>query len=342
MKIWLPAVRGGSGADVFVQRLEQGLRRAGHEPVLQWFPHWMQYAPWSLKTVAAPPGTHIIHAPSWQAFAHKKKGIPLVVTEHHYIDHPAFAPHRTRSQRLFHEQFVRRCISRSYRKADALVAVSDTTAAAMRRDFDRRIHVIHNWVDTTFFAPVQQKAASTRFRLLFIGNPARRKGTDLLPKIAIALGDGYELACLGGLRNDLPNRDIPSNLVLLPRTDPLQMPAIYRTADAVLVPARYESFGYVALEAMASGLPVVGFDSTGTAEVCVHGETALLSPVEDVVDLVSNVRRLATDEMLRRSLGTAGRARAQRFFGEAAGVRRYEEIYAALNDRSKLAQSDAR
>lgn len=327
MKIWLPAVRGGSGADVFVLRLEQGLRRAGHEPVVQWFPHWIQYAPWRLAHVAPPAGTNIIHASSWQAFAYKRKGIPLVVTEHHYVGHPAFAAHRTHAQRLFHRQFVQRCVARSYAFADALVAVSNTTAEAIRQDFDREVQVVHNWVDTTLFSPARHKPVDGPFRLLFVGNPSRWKGTDLLPKITTQLGAGFEVACLGGLRNNLPIKEIPSNLVLLPRTDPSRMPGIYQEADAVIVPARYESFGYVALEAMACGLPVAGFDTTGTAEVCVNGETALLSPVDDLRALIDNVHRLENDRQLCTTLGEAGRKRAVAMFSEAAAIRRYIEIY---------------
>lgn len=318
-----------------MQRLAQGLQHAGHEPVLQWFPHWLQYAPWRLKRVAAPAGTSIIHASSWQGFAYQRKGIPLVVTEHHYVGHPAFAAHRTPAQRLFHEQFVRRCVALSYARADALVAVSNTTAQAIRHDFDREVKVVHNWVDTALFSPSQRKPASDTFRLLFVGNPSRWKGTDLLPKIATELGKDFELACLGGLRSDLSTRDIPPNLVLLPRTDPSGMPDIYRRADAVIVPARYESFGYVALEAMACGLAVVGFDTTGTAEVCINGETALLSPLEDLGPLLSNVRRLAADRALCQALGDAGRVRAQLLFGEAMGVQHYVDVYTALNDNRK-------
>jgi len=327
MKIWLPAVRGGSGADVFMQRLETGLRRAGHDPVLQWFPHWMQYAPWCLKTVAPPSGTNIVHASSWQGFAYKRSGIPLIVTEHHYVGHPGFAQHRSLPQRIFHQQFVLRCVTRSYHQADALVAVSNTTAQAVRHDFDRELAVIYNWVDTALFSPAPRKRPPGVFRLLFVGNPSRWKGTDLLPKIATEMGAGFELACLGGLRNNLPIKEIPSNLVLLPRTDPSRMPDVYREADAVIIPARYESFGYVALEAMACGLPVAGFDTTGTAEVCINGETALLSPVDDLRALIANVRRLEGDRQLCTTLGEAGRERAVAMFSEAAAIRRYVEIY---------------
>jgi glycosyltransferase involved in cell wall biosynthesis len=311
-----------------MQRLEQGLLRAGHEPVLQWFPHWLQYAPWILKRVVAPSGTQIIHASSWQAFAYRRKGIPLVVTEHHYIGHPAFAAHRTRAQRLFHEHFVRRCVARSYTCADALVGVSHTTADAIKRDFDRDVSVVHNWVDTDLFSPLQRPAKCERpFRLLFVGNPSRWKGSDLLVELATGLGAAFEVRCLGGLRNtlSLPNR--PANVNLLARTEPQRMPEVYRDADAALVLARYEAFGYVALEAMACGLPVAGFDTTGTAEVCVNGETALLSPIDDLNALIANVRRLEGDRQLCTILGEAGRERAVAMFSEAAAIRRYIEIY---------------
>jgi glycosyltransferase involved in cell wall biosynthesis len=113
------------------------------------------------------------------------------------------------------------------------------------------------------------------------------------------------------------------------------MPDIYHQADAVIVPARYESFGYVALEAMACGLPVVGFRTTGTAEVCVDGETALLSPLGDVEHLLSNARTLAANALLCKALGEAGRARASKFFGEDKAIQAYVAIYESLQSASR-------
>lgn len=332
LRVWLPAVRAGSGADVFVERLAAGLARAGHEPRVQWFAHDREWRPWTLQSAVMPADTDVIHAGSWQGFAFRRPGVPLVVTEHQYIRHPAFLPHRRMLQALYHDVFVRRWVDRSYRAADALVAVSEHTARIMRSDLQRPVRLIHNWVDTEVFAPMQRskRPARSPFRLLFVGNPSRWKGADVLPLLARQLGPGFVIQCLGGLRGAFSRKQLAPGMNALQPVDPAHMPAIYRSADAVLVPTRYEAFGYVALEAMACGLPVLGFASTGTAEVCVDGETALLAPMEDVDGLVRRARQLADDPALCARLGEAGRQRAIASFSEGRALSSYIALYESL------------
>lgn len=328
LRIWLPAIRAGSGADMFVQRLAAALRSAGHEPLLQWFHHRLELAPWFLLGVAPPERVDVVHAGSWQGFAFKRAGIPLVVSEHQYIAHPTFVPQRSKLQGVYHSALVTPCTRRSYRAADALVAVSWHVAEVMHRDLGRSVDVIPNWIDCRRFVPGERQWAGHKpFRLLFVGNPSRWKGADVLPLLARQLGDGFEVVCLGGLRKDFRIADLPTNMRVLSRTSPDDMPALYRSVDAALVPTRYEAFGYVALEAMACGLPVLGFASTGTAEVAVHEETSLLAPVGDVERLACYARRLAVDVELRKCLSEAGRKRAEALYDEPRAIASYLALY---------------
>lgn len=329
MKIWLPMVKAGTGTDVFTERLAAGLAAVGHEAVVQWFSPRLEFTPWRLSHISPPPGTDIIHTNSWQGFAFKRPGIPLVVTEHHYVGHPHFANLRSPAQRLYHALLIKPCLRRSYAHADVLVAVSHNTAAAMSQDFpSRSIVIVHNWIDTSLFCPAAvPESMHEPFRLLFVGNPARRKGSDLLPELARRLGPDFELHCLGGLRSDIDAIALPANMKTLPRTAPANMPGLYQQMDAVAILARYEAFGFVALEAMACGLPVIGFDSTGTAEVCVNQETALLTPVDDLDRVVASARQLRRHPGLRQQLGAAGRERAVAHFSEAQGIQVYLDVY---------------
>ncbi|MEY2114255.1 MULTISPECIES: glycosyltransferase family 4 protein [Rhodanobacter] len=341
LRVWLPAICAGSGADVFTLRLADALERAGHEPLLQWFDHSYELMPWRLKRVEAPLGIDLVHAGSWQGFSFKRSGIPLVVTEHQYVANPAFAPYRSLPQALYHRAFCERWARQSYQAADAVVTVSKYCAAAMRVDMVKPITVIHNWVDTELFSPACTTAegetgravAGQPFKLLFVGNPSRWKGADLLPAIASKLGSGFEIHCISGLRTGFNVEELPRNVKLLPRVEPAKMPAIYQSVDAALVPTRYEAFGYVALEAMACGLPVVGFASSGTAEVCQHGKTALLAPVDDLDQLVRYAKQLAQNSSLCAQLGAAGRRRAVECFGEARAIAAYANVYRSVLDK---------
>lgn len=340
LRIWLPAIRAGSGADVFAMRLAEALRKAGHEPLLQWFDHRYELAPWLLKRVSAPANIDVVHAGSWQAFAFRRAGVPLVVTEHQYVAHPDFAPYRSLIQAAYHRYFCERWSRQSYAVAGAIVTVSEYCASAMRSDISEPVTVIHNWVDTQQFSPITPttadpsgREAGRPFRLLFVGNPSRWKGVDLLPRVASLLGPKFEIQCIGGLRAGFDGARLPKNMKLIPRMEPEKMPAVYRSVDAALVPTRYESFGYVALEAMACGLPVIGFESAGTAEICVQDETALLAKVDDVAELASYARELAGNESIRVRLATAGRQRAVKYFSEARALAAYMTIYRQVMER---------
>jgi glycosyltransferase involved in cell wall biosynthesis len=331
LRIWLPAIRAGSGTDVFVIRLAQALRRAGHEPFVEWFDHRYELMPWLLTSARMPDGIDVTHANSWQGFAFKRSGIPLVVTEHQYVAHPDFSRYQGHLQRLYHRWFIETWMRMSFDRSDAIIAVSKYIATQMCADIDQKVEVIHNWVDINHFTPFKrgEKIESTNkaLRLLFVGNPAKRKGSDLLLNLASMLGDGFDIYCLGGLRQNFKLSKLPSNVRFISRVLPESMPDIYRMMDVALVPTRYEPFGYVALEAMACGLPVLGFDSSGTAEVCVHGETALLSSMDNLDQLVVNAWRLAEDHDLRGKLGAAGRFRAVRYFNEKMAIKSYLNVY---------------
>jgi glycosyltransferase involved in cell wall biosynthesis len=226
----------------------------------------------------------------------------------------------------------------TYASADKLIAVSQHCAAAMRKDIHRDIDVIHNWVDTDVFAPrPREKRRGAAFRLLFVGNPSPWKAADVLAPLARALGADFEVMAMGGLRKGFaPDaRSMPANLRVLDSRLSSGMPDVYASVDAALVVSRYESFGYVALEAMASGLPVVGFDNTGTREVCLNGETALLGPTDDLDTLVLNCQRLASHPGLVEKLSQAGRDRAMSQFSERDALVRYIAVYRDAIDQQK-------
>jgi glycosyltransferase involved in cell wall biosynthesis len=195
-----------------------------------------------------------------------------------------------------------------------------------------RLQVIHNGLDTARFCPGERNA-SGRFRLLFVGNPSRWQGADLLAPLAARLGDGFEVCCLSGLRSNWPKGLDAAGLTFLPRVAPVDMPGVYRSVDAVLALTRFETFGYVALEAMACGVPVVGFDSAGTAEVCAGAGSALLGPVDDLDVLEGHIRELSADAELSRRLSDNGRRRAEQCFSIDRCVGSYLKLYEGLLDR---------
>ena len=103
--------------------------------------------------------------------------------------------------------------------------------------------------------------------------------------------------------------------------------AEYRAASIVAVPSLYESFGIATAEAMAHGVPVIGFaDCPGTNELIVDGVNGLLVDLEDrVAGLADGLARLMGSQEERNRLGSAGPERAAMFAPEKI-VNRWEEL----------------
>jgi glycosyltransferase involved in cell wall biosynthesis len=87
--------------------------------------------------------------------------------------------------------------------------------------------------------------------------------------------------------------------------------ALYSAAKALVFPSLYEGFGLPALEAMASGTPVIASNTTGLAEAV--GDAGLTIDPRDAEDLAEAMRRVLNDEALRERLVAAGFARAAEF-----------------------------
>jgi glycosyltransferase involved in cell wall biosynthesis len=109
-----------------------------------------------------------------------------------------------------------------------------------------------------------------------------------------------------------------------------ELPDVLRACDLFLLTTEPpESFGIVLIEAMASGLPVVATDYPGVRAVVVEGETGVLAPRGDVGAVASRLRELvAAGAEGRRTIGAAGRARAEREWNWPRLVDRMDRAYA--------------
>ena len=86
---------------------------------------------------------------------------------------------------------------------------------------------------------------------------------------------------------------------------------IYRLADVLVAPSRYEGFGLTVIEAQACDVPVI--TTTGTAQQEAAGDAALFFEPDDVPALVAHLDRVLDDEPLREQLIEAGRRNIERF-----------------------------
>ena len=103
------------------------------------------------------------------------------------------------------------------------------------------------------------------------------------------------------------------------------VPALMRAADIYTLPSHREGMPRSVIEAMMSGLPVVGTRIRGTREEVVEGETGTLVPVGDAAALAAALARLAADPALRAAWGAKGRARAMALYREDLVIARQLE-----------------
>ncbi|MEI7970345.1 MAG: glycosyltransferase family 4 protein [Betaproteobacteria bacterium] len=118
-------------------------------------------------------------------------------------------------------------------------------------------------------------------------------------------------------------------LVFVPFRDDI-WPVWYGSQIAVVPSLHPESFGLVAIEAMAASLPVVAAAHGGVLEIVADGQTGILFPPGDVETLAASLDRLIQDDALRKSLGSAGAARQRALFSGYRQAEQMESLYQEL------------
>ncbi len=180
-----------------------------------------------------------------------------------------------------------------------------------------------------------------RLRVLFVGRFDRQKGFDFFLDVMARLGGRAEGLAVGDyvVGHTDSALAIPENVTLLGWRSRAEVLQLYREADVLLMPSRWEGLPIVALEAMRSGLPVFATPAGGLQDVVVDGVTGRLFDLADA-GRVADMIRSASPEALEEY----GRRGYQRFLERFTADRMNREIldlYRSLLEPADRARAPA-
>jgi type III pantothenate kinase len=236
------------------------------------------------------------------------------------------------------------------RRADEIVATcTDEVFELVRLGAARsKLTVVPCGVDLELFTPdgPRRRRRAGRRRLLCIGRLVQRKGIGNviealaeLPDTELLVAGGPPRAQLDGdpeaerLRAVAERSGVADRVELCGRVTRTDLPALMRSADAVVCAPWYEPFGIVPLEAMACGVPVVASAVGGMIDTVVDGVTGVHVPPRDPERLAAALRRLLDDPERRAAYGRAGVRRARRLYDWERVATATLDVYARLARR---------
>jgi len=198
-------------------------------------------------------------------------------------------------------------------RTDAIVCISEYERK-IAIDFginSRLMNVIHNGINCVApnvdLGPVVVDVDAGKINILFVGRFHKAKGFDALPSVFGKLGDRYKLYVAGGavLENEI-DIAVPDNVIKIGWINKNQLQYYYNMVDFVIIPSRWEGFGFVAVESLRAGKPVVCSKNGALPEIIIDGlNGALFDDVENPQEIEKCIRDFAETDF--KKMGKKGR-----------------------------------
>ncbi|MFO0935717.1 MAG: glycosyltransferase family 1 protein [Gemmataceae bacterium] len=288
-------------------RLALGLTKKGRDDLARFNPNLIHLATPDLLGFAA------------QEWARRRK-IPIVTTFHTH-----FGSYLTYYRCGFLNPAYIRLSSWFYQRCDVTyVACQSMIDELKRTGIHANFEVMPFGVDTNRFTPAKRSDAWRAARgiaadeivLLFVGRLVWEKGIDCFVKTSDWLTSrnvAHRVVVVGEgpagpeFRKRLPRAEFLGRLM----GDDL--PTAFASSDIFFFPSASETFGLVSLEAIASGLPCVVAEATGSRDIVRHQQEGILCPPEDYQAFGAAIERLIRDPQMRAGMAASGVERAQGF-----------------------------
>ncbi|MFA0814484.1 MAG: glycosyltransferase family 4 protein [Anaerofustis sp.] len=259
----------------------------------------------------------------------KDLNIPLVTSYHTNFD---------RYLEEFHLALLKRpywsYMKRFHGQARITLCPSQDTLCELSTRGFSHLGIWSRGVDLSRFHP-KYRSEDTRAMLgaegrtvfLYVGRISKEKGLDVLVRSILMINKRYEKDCLfvftgdGPYLEELRSQQLP-NAVFTGALKGEALSSMYASSDVFVFPSGTETFGNVALEAMASGLALICVDSGGVTDFANHRQNAYIAKWNSHKSLARAMQALLKDAALRTRLGQSG-------FATAMG-RTWETIFNSL------------
>lgn len=275
--------------------------------------------------------------------AARRRKIAVVATNHFMPDNLTHYLHLPRAITETIHKLAWADAARIFRKAHGLSAPTKTAVGLMQPQLDKPIQSISNGIDLKLFNTSNDPTpARTAYKfphkpiLLFVGRLDKEKNVDVVLRAValarnkadfhfVAAGQGVEKAKLQKLTKDLGIED----RVTFPGFVPNELlPSLYAASDAFVIAGTAELQCIVAMEAMATGLPVLGANAFALPELVHDNKNGFLFEPGDVQDLADKMIKLMGDAELRKQMG----AESLKIIAEhdiSVTLEQFEDLYRA-------------
>jgi len=236
----------------------------------------------------------------------------------------------------------------AYSKLDVLIANSEFTAKTIHEKYrinEKKIHVCYKGIDVSKYqsAEIKERNFQNSPVILFVGTNMQRKGlptlihaahivTQKIPNVKFWIVG--EDKTLPEMKKLCINEGVDNSFVFWGWKSQEELSELYSQADIFVMPSLTEALGVVFLEAMASGLPVIGTNIGGIPEIIQDGINGLLVPPDDSTALARALTKLLVDVELRKEISGNAQKMVQRFSVGRMMETTYQ-IYSSLLDIKK-------
>jgi N-acetyl-alpha-D-glucosaminyl L-malate synthase BshA len=229
----------------------------------------------------------------------------------------------------------------SIEQSDGVTSISEDLKRDTVKIFGiaQEIRVIPNFINCDLYLPAVDKSGAAAYApkgeklLIHVSNfrPVKRvldcirilaEVRKRTPAHLLMVGDGPERRSAEHLAREM---GVTQHVSFLGKQNHVER--LIPLAHVLLMPSEMESFGLVALEAMACGVAPVATRVGGVPELITHGETGFMEAVGDIQAQAGRVVELLSDDALHRRMTEAGRRRAREEFGTDRIIPQYERYY---------------